>query len=243
MTCSLPPPLTPDQLSAAIDGTAAEEVDNHLRDCADCRQRLANAQALEQQLHRHLLRWDCPSPQQLADFHLGLLEPQAADLGLHIVGCARCQAELAELRGFLAAGNERPARVPAPQPDRRARAGLREILAQLLPQTPALALRGESQAPLMAAAGEVLVIVETQAAGGTYTLVGQVAAPAQDEWNGALAQLAGAGEITHSAVVDELGGFRLAGVPAGTHTLRLTPRAGNVIVLPTLDLGGKASGI
>ena len=71
MECSSPPPLTDDQLSAALDQTAVPDVIDHLASCASCAERLAAAQQAEQSLRSALYRWDCPAPQTLADYHLG----------------------------------------------------------------------------------------------------------------------------------------------------------------------------
>jgi hypothetical protein len=193
----------------------------------------------ERQLKHRLHRWDCPAPQALVDYHLGLLLSDQEAVSTHVAACARCQAELAELGAFLGGEalprTEQPARTPT-------RRSLREILGQLLPQTPALALRGEGAGPLVAQAGEAMVMLDPQPVGGRgYTVTGQLAAPDQDPWTGALAQLRRAGEAAYTAILDDMGGFHFEGVEAGRYELRITPREGAAIVLPDADLEGKTT--
>ena len=71
MECSSPPPLTDDQLSAALEQNAAPDVIDHLASCASCAARLDAAQQAEQSLRSALYRWDCPAPQTLAEYHVG----------------------------------------------------------------------------------------------------------------------------------------------------------------------------
>src|SRR6188508_2992804 len=98
MECSSPPPLTDDQLSAALDQAAAPDVIDHLAVCSSCAARLQAAQQAEQSLRSALYRWDCPPPQALAEYHLGMpsAEEQRAILR-HLETCVRCSEEMAEL--------------------------------------------------------------------------------------------------------------------------------------------------
>src|SRR5438045_503932 len=112
MECSSPPPLTDDQLSAALDQAAAPDVIGHLASCASCAARLDAAQQAEQSLRSAMYRWDCPAPQALADYHIG--RPSAEEqraIVRHLETCARCSEELAELVLFMR--DEAPRPVPA----------------------------------------------------------------------------------------------------------------------------------
>ncbi len=195
---------------------------------------------MENQLSLRLHRWHCPPSQHLTDFHLTLLDPAAAAVvSTHVADCVRCQAELSELSVFLASEATAPS-VPQPRVPRasRARPSLGEILARLLPSAPALALRGEVRAPFMAQAGDVLIVVDVQAAGPVgFTLIGQLAAPNQDQWTGALVLVRRAGEVLQTTTVDDLGSFRLAAVNPGTLALRIAPPQGAAIRLPEIDIG------
>ena len=186
LSCSNPPPLSPDQLSAALDGAAEPAVRDHLTQCAFCTGRLQGARLAEQKLRRQLFRWDCPTPQQLGDYQQELLaQADAADIAAHIEQCALCARELHDLEAFLATP---PRLQPAPRPQQQRRSvGLGELVAQLLPRTLAPALRGESRAPITAQAGGLTVLLDVQpAAGGQLIVEGQVAAEDQDGWTGAL---------------------------------------------------------
>jgi hypothetical protein len=237
MECSSPPPLTDDQLSAALDQAAAPDVIAHLASCASCAERLATAQLAEHSLRSALYRWDCPDPQTLADYHLG--RPSAEEqraIVRHLETCARCSDEIAELALFMR--EEAPVAVMAePSPARRP-AGRGWSLARLLPRTPALALRGGPGAPLMFEADDgVTIFLETQpAAGGQTELRGQLVADDQEGWAGALIELRQAGALRATAVIDDMGTFRVAALPTQPTELRATRADGRALLLPEFDL-------
>jgi hypothetical protein len=240
MPCSYDSPLTPDQLTAAIDGSANPEVGEHLAHCPDCSARLAEAQQAERRLTHRLHRWDCPSPAQLGEYHLGALPPDsAATITRHLADCDRCSLELAALRQFLAAeaapasGTARAR--PGPQPGRLA---LVEVIAQLLPRATALALRGETtREPIVAEADGVMIILDLQPVGqGRVSVLGQVAAEAQDRWTSALVQLRQSGDLQAMATVSDLGTFQCRFVSPGPTEIRITPVVGPTIVVPNIEL-------
>ena len=236
LSCSLPPPLSPDQLSAALDGAADPGVIAHLAQCASCAARLETARLAENDLRRQLFRWDCPTPQQLGDFQQGLLaQSEAAVMAQHLEQCALCARELRDLNEFLAAP---PQAQPVAQPQRRRRpATLGERVAQLLPRTFSPALRGEGRAPITAQATGLTLVLDVQpAAGGEVVVQGQVAAADQDRWTGALVTLRQSGELKAIALVDDLGAFRLQGLPTALSVLRFTPTAGQPVLLRDVDL-------
>src|SRR5581483_12415510 len=122
MTCSAPPPLTDEQIFTALDMVAGPAVLAHLAHCASCARRLAEAQQMEQRLKSRLHRWDCPPPQQLADYYARrLASEQIETIETHLAGCASCSAELEDLRQFMAA--ELPPAAPPPDPLRPGPAG------------------------------------------------------------------------------------------------------------------------
>jgi hypothetical protein len=237
MPCSDPPPRPVDQITAALDGVAAPEVRAHLGRCEACAARLAQARQLEAGLRASLRRWDCPAPQQLADYHLGRLEG-AADRAIarHLAICASCAQEVEALRVFLLA-DEPPAApaVPAPAPLDRSRRG--PLLGRRLPQ--AAALRGGAGGPIQAQAGDTTVFLDVQPAGaGQVVIQGQIVDDDQERWAGALVELRQGGALPASAAVDDLGSFGCGPLPAGPTELRATPSRGRMVILPDLDLGG-----
>src|SRR3712207_3339421 len=99
MQCSSPPPLNDDQINAALDGDADPTVQAHLAECAGCAGRLAAARQFERQVRARLYRWDCPPPQQLADYHFGRVPPDDdRAIRRHLERCALCAAEVEDLR-------------------------------------------------------------------------------------------------------------------------------------------------
>src|SRR5579859_2535664 len=103
MDCTMPPPLSEDQLSALLDDTTDAALQDHLTHCPFCSARLAEARRFDARLRRSLARFDCPSAGQLGDYALGLLD--AGDhrrVLLHLNECAVCQEELATAQAFLA---------------------------------------------------------------------------------------------------------------------------------------------
>jgi hypothetical protein len=141
------------------------------------------------------------------------------------------------LRAFLAADAR-----PAPREAVAAQTSLAErlggLVRQLLPQAPALALRGETAGgPLAATSGDVVVVVEAQrAAPDQVVLLGQLAAPEQDDWTGGLVQLWRAGALERTALLDEAGGFRLEALPPGKVDLQFTTESGNNLVWPDFPI-------
>jgi hypothetical protein len=237
MECSSPPPLTDDQLSAALDQTAPADVIDHLASCASCAARLDTAQQAEQSLRSALYRWDCPTPQTLADYHIG--RPSAEEqraIMRHLETCARCSEEMAELVLFMR--DEAPLAAPAEPSSARRPVSRGWSLARLLPRVPALALRGAAGAPLMFETGDgVTIFLEILPAGnGNAELRGQLVADAQDSWTGALVELRQSGMLRATAAIDDLGTFQVAALPLQPTELRATRADGRGLLLPEFEL-------
>ena len=102
MQCIFPNPLTEDQLTEALDGTANSSVRAHLHHCACCAMRLNEARRIESAMHRELAQWDAPSLDELADYAMGMLdnfERRRIDLYLRTSPSAR--EEVDKLRTFI----------------------------------------------------------------------------------------------------------------------------------------------
>ncbi len=239
MVCSFPPPLTDDQLTAALDGEADTSLQNHVAGCAFCGARLEHPRAAEGALRHPLRRWDCPEPQRLGDYMLALLSQADERVVMrHLEQCVLCAAELAELRSFLA--EDAPVAVPAAPTQQRDPSAprWRERLARLMPRTPALALRGAGSGPLMAEVDGVTIVLDVQpAAAGLADVLGQVVADEQDSWTGALVELRVGGRLQTVTEVDDLGGFSYSGVPLGAAELRVTAPAGQSVLVRDVELG------
>ena len=239
MLCSVPPPLTDDQLSAALDGEADQAVREHLERCPSCAARLEQARLAERALAGRLYRWDCPSARRLSEYYLGMVDQaEARAIARHLEQCARCSAEIEQLRLFLAADQDAP--LPLPQPSRPPRPRLAERMARLLPPTPALAMRGAGPAPIVAEAAGVTLFLHLQpAADRRLNISGQVVADEPEHWAGALVELRSAGALLAVAALDELGGWSAGPLPAGPAELRVTREDGVVVVLPEVELAAR----
>lgn len=59
--------------------------------------------SIENKLKSILFRSDCPSNMDLGEYELGILEPPKRDeIAVHLVACAHCQADLQQIRQFMA---------------------------------------------------------------------------------------------------------------------------------------------
>ncbi len=188
---------------------------------------------LEEKITAQLYRLDCPSPDELGEYHLHLLSrEQTATVRNHLRLCPHCTQELAQLQHFLAD--------LAPDLQFTFRERLQVWLARLLPSesgalAPALALRGHADRSLMYEANDVQINLEIQddpAHGGHKTLLGLVMGGADAAFEAHLWQ---AGELMQISRVDELGNFVFAGVSSGIYDLMLN-RVTAVIHLPALSI-------
>ena len=237
MECSSPPPLTDDQLSAALDQAATPDVIDHLANCASCAARLDAARRAEQSLRSALYRWDCPTPQTLADYHVGRASAdQQRAIIRHLETCARCSEEMAELVLFMR--DEVPLAAPAAPIAVRRPASRGWTLAGLLPRAAAPALRGSAGGPLMFETNDgVTIFLELQpVADGQVELRGQLVDDDQDGWAGALVELRQAGMLRATAAIDDLGTFGVAALPAQPSELRISRADGRALLLPEFEL-------
>lgn len=240
MDCSLPPPLSDDQLSEALDGDTPPEVAAHLAGCPACAARLARASRIESSLRGSLYRWDCPAPERLGEYHLAMVsqEEQRAILR-HLDDCPSCTAELETLSRFLAADDApRAAPSPAARPPTPPRTRLRELVARLLPAAPVTALRGVRSETFSAAAGATTIMLDVQRTPtGQVTVQGQVLDDTPERWTGALVELRQGGALVGTAAVDDVGGFHFTPLAAAPLELRITPAHGASILWRDIDLG------
>lgn len=248
--CSQPPALTEAQIDAYLAGEREDAVVDHLQQCTYCRMRVEQAQQVDDMLMNTLFRWDCPTSQQLGDYHLGILdETIAAQITDHLSYCVRCREELAELEAFLADDTvESTAAIntSAPvEPTHRDRLGaweslgfhLQQVIAQFVPRTAAPALRGEAQNLLVAKAATLTIYLRWESAPGGYRLNGQLAAEDEATWRDALVQVWQAGNTIASAAVDDLLTFSCDTLPGGSTQVQITARDGLSILIPAFELG------
>jgi hypothetical protein len=104
MECSEPGAIRDEELLAYSAGEKVRPaVAEHIAHCERCAAQLAAYRRMELSLSGKLYRWDCPSPQTLGEYQLGLLDQQQASaVKNHLRACMRCAAEVATLTEFLA---------------------------------------------------------------------------------------------------------------------------------------------
>ena len=222
MSCVSPPEIENVDLLAYVDGHVDTDVIEHLRSCPHCR---ARAQAIAKEhsiLLTALYRFACPSPHELGEYQLGLLNAsRSAFVSEHIKACGHCSAEVAELTRYL--HELEPDIVPSPiQAIRRLVARLAKGLSQqstsaLRPtMQPALAgVRGTEPGPQVYEAGEIQIAVSVDRDPqnpGTFKALGLAAG---GELSGARVGLWRSGEELASEPIGEFGGFVFAGVAPG----------------------------
>jgi hypothetical protein len=233
LQCSLPPPLTEDQLSAALDGTADAAVQAHVRDCPYCAERLAAARQLETTLNQSLYHWDAPSPDELADYVMNLLDPSARQrIDAYLQTSPSARAEVAQLSDYLNL-DALPAKRARPESNKLPRfPSLDKIIAVLLPKKLQPALRGGlARGELTAQGRGVTVFIEYFSEGDACTITGQVIANEPGIWDGALAQLFVADTLTATALLESGGDFKFTKIAPSTYELRIASETHQVIVV------------
>lgn len=237
----MPPPLSDDEISAVLDGTAGDDVMRHVALCADCARRVALARHLESVLAQRLNRWDCPPPLALGEYHLNLLsEHEARAIRKHIEGCPRCQAELRELSVFLENGLREDSKAVEPaakRPRRPMRLGLPQILSgTVLTNHPALALRGTGEEPVIIETDGLTLYLKLEPRAGQPVLLGQIAGDSFESWVGALVQFWQEDALRATAEVDDLGTFRCEAIALQPFELIITAPHGATILVPEIYL-------
>src|SRR5688572_15647682 len=94
ITCSAPPALTDDELTAYLAGKAEKHIEEHLEGCAFCRAQLDDIR-FANVLRTALYRFDCPDSQRLTDYALTQLPAYEREtITMHLTFCLVCQDEI-----------------------------------------------------------------------------------------------------------------------------------------------------
>jgi hypothetical protein len=183
---------------------------------------------IERNLSSFLYRITCPSPNDLGEYHLQMLsDEQTKVIRQHLSTCPHCTQELAQLKSYLAE--------LAPDLDYTFQERVKIWVARQLPafpanQSPAFALRGESEGPLMFEAGSYQLTLEIQddpANPGFRTILGLVI---DGEERLQKVELWQNGRPVQETTLDELGNFVFAGIQPGSYDLILSQLAAEVHV-------------
>jgi hypothetical protein len=231
--CLIPPPLADEALLAYLAEPGDAAIRQHLQRCPACAARLKQWARTTHKLASALYRFDCPSAHDLSDYLLGLLNPaRRAVVEQHLQDCPHCPGELQRLKSELS-------RVSSPAPGIGLIDLIDKVLAQLVPTSPTLALRGTAAPQILAEADRTLIALKPQPAPGeNFIVVGQITDEAQDRWTEATVEFLREDGSWHSATVDDLGLFTSPALPAGEVTVHLVPRTGRAIVMPVVKLAG-----
>ncbi len=117
--CASPPPLSDDELLAALDGDAPTPVRAHLERCRFCAARLEGMRMFEKTLLAAMYRADCPTVADLSDYVMGMASRQIQlKMEKHLPGCSLCSEEVRTLRAFFVtdAVSQVEEIVPEPEP-------------------------------------------------------------------------------------------------------------------------------
>jgi hypothetical protein len=253
--------------------TVRPVVVEHLAHCQRCSLQLATYQRVELELLSKLYRWDCPPSQVLGEYQIGMLQQgQGVAVKNHLRACVLCTAEVATLTEFLlndpmlaqpvtvipnaaspatannhrtspAANNHQPvgARFIAPVPFDFA--GVRRIVAALLPPQPRLAYQRNAssqsaQWPRRYAAEDVTITVQVERDASrkdTLQLIGFVTQKGTGVGvlQGNTVQLsigAASGKTLYTQTIDELGNFVFSALSPADYTLELQLPTGIVVI-------------
>jgi hypothetical protein len=176
-------------------------------------------------LTTQLYRIDCPSPEDLGEYHLNILpDEQTQAVRQHVPSCPHCGQELVKLETYLAD--------LAPELEYSLREKIQIWVAQLMPNgldasfspaaRPAFALRGDSDRPLMFEAGDYQLNLEIQddpAKPGHKSILGLLVGGDGSVFK---AQLWQNGRSLQQTNIDDLGNFVFTGVQPGTYDLILS---------------------
>jgi hypothetical protein len=182
---------------------------------------------LQNYMTTQLYRITCPSPHELGEYHLGLLQPDKAEaIRQHLAECPHCAQEIAQLQAYVGE--------LAPDLEYSLSDRIKVWVARLLeggaerasPRTgalqPALAgLRGETSVPYIYQARDAQVVIEIQEDTehtGYKVLLGLVTGI---DTGGFQAHLWRAGSRVATTEIDELGNLALPGLEPGQYELIL----------------------
>lgn len=238
MNCIAPPGPEDWQLLAYLDREADSETQFHLQKCGSCRERAKDLAHRQGTLARQLHGIIHPSPVELGEFHLRLLpSSQMLLISRHVRECPSCAREILQLEDFISDLD--------PHRKITLMGKAKSLVAQMMNRQEAsnltggrlFAMRGAGKEPMIFQAGGNLIVLEIQpASNGSLSILGQVAAENQEDWNGALVRLQQDHLQEMASRVDDLGAFRCEEIIPGPIQIRITSLHDIEIIFPKIDL-------
>lgn len=246
MACVSPPELKDWELLTYIDGEADQRVVAHVKRCAYCREKAHRLARLQDRLIAELYRLTCPSPEELGEYHLGILpRDQVAAVARHLAECPHCTREVAQLKDYLT----EMAPTLELGPLEWVKEQVKVLVARLVSggpggrplKRPALApayagVRGEGEEPYLYQAGDVQIAIEVQddtERPGRKVILGLIIGT---EAGVVKAHLWQADQRVAAVPADELGNFVIPNLASGTYELILSGPEVEIHV-PELQVG------
>jgi len=224
MDCISTKPLTDLVLLRFLDGESDPETDVHLQNCLHCKQRATALLEIQGHLTANLFRTQCPSSQELGDYHLRLIPSDSrVKIKAHVANCLHCTRELAELEAYL--NQVRPEIEITPV--ERVKILVAKLIGGLdLSSQGALApamvgVRGTTSSATMYEAGDLQLSLELQKDPedpGKGTLLGLALGA---DVAGLVAKLLQDGSEIADSKLDDLGNFLFQDIPSGAYDLIL----------------------
>lgn len=238
MKCITSPALDDTKILSYVEGEADSATVAHIGACPFCSERANRWTLLQNNLRKQLYRVTCPTPIELGDYHLRLLPPpQMLVVAQHVRECPLCRREVAELENFL----------DDLAPEVSLLGSAKVLIARLIRGqgeqgenglTPSgVALRGDAKGPITLQTDGLVIVLDLQPSdGGMVNILGQVAADDQDQWTEALVELRQENELQFSAMVNDLGAFRLEAIPPGSKELRILSKDSSFTVVSNFNV-------
>jgi hypothetical protein len=215
-----------------LDGFADEDTQRHLAQCLACAARLQNMRQFDRGLQRRLKRFDCPSPQQLADYETGMLDAETSNIvHRHVAQCPRCLEDLRALEQFLDLPDEPVANniIPFRSPKNVWKARDVQVSGNL-------ALKGmEEETAHDANAGSATVFLESKQVPQGFMLTGQVV-DSQVNWVGALAEARQEGASAQVHILDDIGEFSFEFTTPTSISLYITAASGITLIVENVTI-------
>lgn len=185
---------------------------------------------IDAKITQTLYRITCPDSTELGEYHLGLVPvPQRGIISQHLADCPHCLHELSQLHHFMSD--------VAADLDYSLVERIKIWVAQKLPSfegdmmgSPAFAVRGDDNGPLMYEAGEAQLTLEIQDNPqqlGQKSIIGLVLGIDATAWQ---TQVWQNGKLLDAVPVDTLGNFILNDLPSGGYKLIVAGPATEILV-------------
>lgn len=260
MACEFPPELTEDDLLAILLDEADARDLAHVHNCPHCAARLEELREFSQDFLEQLedTRAECPAPELLADFLVGLLPPvEHQEILKHIQECEYCRRDENDLRTQFTIDEDKTQMPAKPMKSGRVRPSefIAEVLAEPHYGETRGAVRGETAAdggkrvrgeasaargrPHIAMSGEVSVSLLLEHDPDGVKIMGtlyETNLALASHWENAIVEIRRDHKLIAAARVDNMNSFECT-LPDDTSVeVRITSADGRSVVVPEVHL-------